>query len=212
MRRIIGAVLAVLLASGAIAAQTATVEFDVVGFGTIATLEHTCPLDEGGKLTRYTPATITCTLRALDTDGAWTPANFVVTLTGPTDRVTAEVTDSILTINILRFTGVGGVRLKLEALPILHLAAVYIERPLVAGKVQVDTIPPLNFAEGEWVRLCAYVGGYGRATAKGQSASEFVCPDMGAHPLPSFPISWRPGENGVLFEGDPTPVVLVARR
>jgi hypothetical protein len=197
--------------SGAAEAQeTQTIEFQVVGYGPIAGLEHNCPLDESGRLTRYVPATIVCSLRALDAEGLWTPANFSVTLSGPADRIGVEVADTLLTIRILRTTGIGGVRVTIEATPVLNLAAVYIERPLVAGRLQVDTVPPLDIAEGEFVRLCTYVGGYGTAVAKGQAATSFVCPDFRDDPLPTFPVSFRPGDSAVLMP--PQPIALLARR
>ena len=208
--------LALLLApiwtSGTVEAQDPpTVQFIVVGYGPIATLEHDCPLDTQGKLTRYVPAEITCTLRALDAEGLWTPANFEVTLSGPADRVGVEVVDSLLTIRILRTTGVQGVSVQIEAFPVLLVAAVYLERPLPYA--QVDTIMPIDVVEGEYVQLCAYVGGYGNATAKGMSENGFNCPDFGPDPLPVFPVGWRAGEGDQPVDvlAFPRPTVLARR-
>jgi len=209
--RIIFAALAVMLApiwtSGTVEAQNPpTVQFIVVGYGPIATLEHDCPLDAQGKLTRYVPAEITCTLRALDAEGLWTPANFEVTLSGPPDRVTVEVVDSVLTIRIIRTTGLPGISVKIEAFPVLLVAVVYLERPLPYA--QVDTVMPLNVVEGEYFQLCAYVGGYASATAKGMSSNGFNCPDFGGVPLPVFSVGWRGEGTPTLL---PTPTVLARR-
>jgi len=193
------------------AQEAVPLEFTVVGYGPIATIEHNCPIDDQGKLTRYVPITIVCKVRALDAEGLFTPANFVATLSGPADRVAVEVVDTLMTIRILRTTGIQGVSVKLEAFPVLLVAAVYLQRPI--PYVQVDTIMPISVVEGESFQLCAYVGGYGNATAKGVSPSGYNCPDFGGVPLPVFPVQWRPGEGAQPMEvlAFPRPAVLARR-
>jgi len=199
--------LALIWMSGTIEAQEPpTIQFQVVGYGPIAGLEHDCPLDAQGKLTRYVPAEITCTLRALDAEGLWTPANFEITLSGPADRIGVEVVDSILTIRIIRTTGLPGVSVKIEAFPVLLVAAVMLERPLPYA--QVDTIMPIDVVPGERFQLCAYVGGYGAATAKGVSGNGYNCPDFGGVPLPTFPVQWSGESKPELFA---SPIALIAR-
>lgn len=181
------ALLALLLATPVIGQQP-TVEFDVVAWGAIKYVSHDCPIDERDRIERYAPDVVTCTLRALDVDSAWTPANFTATSTDPS-RVAVSVTDSTLTINILRRAGLPGVRVTIEARPILFLAGLFTSRP--DGPefwARIDTIPPIDIVVGEAGKVCAYQGGYGKATAKGMPLDGFNCPDFGPTALPTFPV------------------------
>ena len=97
-----------------------------------------------------------------------------------------------------------GVRIRVEAHPLLFLAMAYPNRTIPYNTI--DTIPPLNILEGEIARLCAYQGGYGNAIAKGVAADGFTCPDLGAQPLPVFPVVFS---DGSIATGPPHPVPLL---
>ena len=184
--------LAIILMSGAAGLEAqAVVEFDVVAWGAIVAVAHNCPLDERGRIERYAPTEVSCTLRALDADSLWTPASFTAT-SSDSSRVEVTVQDSTLTITIMRRAGLPGVRVSIEAHPLLFLAGIFSSRP--DGPefwATVDTIPPINLVPGEAGKLCAYQGGYGNAIAKGLPADGFNCPDFGPSPLPTFPVVFR---------------------
>ena len=187
--------LVIILMSGATIAPAlegqAVVEFDVVAWGAIVAVSHDCPIDERDRIERYAPAEVSCTLRALDADSLWTPASFTAT-SSDSSRVAVTVQDSTLIIQIVRRAGVPGVRVRIEAHPILFLAGLFSSRS--AGPefwAAIDTIPPINLLLGEGGKLCAYQGGFGNAIAKGLPGDGFNCPDFGPMPLPTFPVTFR---------------------
>ena len=186
----------------------AVVEFDVVAWGAIVAVAHNCPLDERGRIERYVPAEVSCTLRALDADSMWTRATFSAT-SSDSSRVMVTVQDSTLTITIVRRAGLPGVRIHIEAHPLLFLAMWYPNRAIPYNTI--DTIPPLNLLEGETARLCVYEGGYGSAVAKGIPGDGFNCPDFGPSPLPTFPVAFRVSGSQVVpvATGPPHPVPLI---
>ena len=110
-------VLALFALAAPLQAQEVTAEIEVVVWGKVTYLTHTCPLDASGRVESYAPGQFVCTLRALDADSLWTPAVFSAEILGPQGRVTATVADSTLTVNLLSRTGLPGIRVVLTASP-----------------------------------------------------------------------------------------------
>jgi len=209
-------VLLVGLPSIAASQDPPSVEFDVVAWGAIAYVTHDCPIDERGRIERTVPAQVVCTLQALDVDSLPTRASFAVT-SSDTMRVAVDVDNlcpsgeypcATLTLDIVRRAGLPGVRIRIEAHPIILLAAFFPDRMGVMPEDAVgstwpvlDTIMPINVLEGEEGRLCAYQGGYSKAIAKGVAEDGFTCPTLGPNNIPTFPVAFG-------LEGEPGPVAL----
>ena len=106
-------------APGAGAQEVQSAEIEVIVWGYPVALAHDCPLDDRGRIQSYAPLVVTCTLRALDAEGLWTPATFAAEVLGPTGRVAATVADSTLTLTLISRTGLPGVRIVLTPAPIV---------------------------------------------------------------------------------------------
>ena len=97
--------------------EVVSAEIEVIIWGLPAYFQHNCPIDDRGRIQTYAPQQVTCTMRALDAEGHWTPAVFSVEILGPSGRVEATVADSTLNLNLISRTGIPGVRVIFEARP-----------------------------------------------------------------------------------------------